>query len=241
MVAVKVGCCGFGMSQRSYFESFSCVEVQQTFYQPPLLRTLEKWRSAAPAQFEFTLKAWQFITHTSQSPTYRRLTGQFSDNELKQAGAFGSTSIVAAAFETTLACATALKSKSILFQCPASFDETERHMDNMRRFFTSCKRPSGVDFYWEPRGDWSSNTVLSLCKELNLHHAVDPFLAESTTSKHLYYRLHGVGGWKYVFTDDDNRWLASLLRNNLSPNSTSYVFFNNVKMTADAKRFEMFV
>jgi uncharacterized protein YecE (DUF72 family) len=35
------------------------VEVQQTFYQPPRVATLEKWRLDAPANFEFTLEAWQ--------------------------------------------------------------------------------------------------------------------------------------------------------------------------------------
>jgi len=235
---VKVGCCGFGMSQQAYFDSLSCLEVQQTFYQPPLERTLEKWRLKAPAEFEFTLKAWQLITHTSDSPTYRRITDNFSSSELKGAGAFRPTSIVANAYEKTLACATALQSKSILFQCPASFTETKEHIDNLRLFFSTCKRPAGVAFYWEPRGNWNNNTILSLCEELNLYHAVDPLVGESTTSNRLYYRLHGIGGWRYVFTDADMNWLASHLRNKVNLDSPAYVFFNNVKMAEDAKRFD---
>ena len=51
---LRVGRCGFPVSLRRYAEEFSAVEVQQTFYKPPALRTLEKWRSAVPAGFEFT-------------------------------------------------------------------------------------------------------------------------------------------------------------------------------------------
>jgi len=55
---VKVGCCGFSGGMRNYFGHFRLVEVQQTFYKLPKLETALKWRSQAPADFEFTLKAW---------------------------------------------------------------------------------------------------------------------------------------------------------------------------------------
>jgi uncharacterized protein YecE (DUF72 family) len=61
--AVKVGCCGFAGSQGRCFRDFRLVEVQQTFYEPPRVTTAERWRAKAPADFEFTLKAWQLITH----------------------------------------------------------------------------------------------------------------------------------------------------------------------------------
>ena len=51
------------MSVREYFETFPLVEVQQTFYEPPAPRTLLRWREQAPDSFEFTMKAWQLITH----------------------------------------------------------------------------------------------------------------------------------------------------------------------------------
>jgi uncharacterized protein YecE (DUF72 family) len=49
------------------------VEVQQTFHDPPPLATLQRWRVEAPADFEFTPKAWQVITHLGTSRTCRRL------------------------------------------------------------------------------------------------------------------------------------------------------------------------
>jgi uncharacterized protein YecE (DUF72 family) len=60
---IKVGCCGFAAAQKKYFERFRVVEIQQTFYQIPEIKTAEKWRHAAPPGFEFTMKAWQLIIH----------------------------------------------------------------------------------------------------------------------------------------------------------------------------------
>jgi uncharacterized protein YecE (DUF72 family) len=68
---LRIGCCGFVAAQAQYFRLFKVIEIQQTFYQLPWLETAAKWRSAAPEDFEFTLKAWQVITHEPSSPTYR--------------------------------------------------------------------------------------------------------------------------------------------------------------------------
>ncbi len=54
---VKVGCCGFPIARARYAQQFPVVEVQDTFYQPPAHKTLERWRAEVPADFEFTLKA----------------------------------------------------------------------------------------------------------------------------------------------------------------------------------------
>src|SRR3954469_21508206 len=40
---------------------------------PPPPALASKWRALAPASFQFCLKAWQLITHTPASPTYRKL------------------------------------------------------------------------------------------------------------------------------------------------------------------------
>ncbi len=49
---LKVGCCGFPVRRDMYFEKFSVVEIQQTFYHPPQEKTAIRWRQAAPAGFE---------------------------------------------------------------------------------------------------------------------------------------------------------------------------------------------
>src|SRR5512137_918201 len=69
---IRIGCCGFPKSQAEYYRQFGLVEIQQTFYKPPRVPTVERWREQAPAGFEFTLKAWQLITHPADSPTYHQ-------------------------------------------------------------------------------------------------------------------------------------------------------------------------
>ncbi len=130
---MKIGTCGFGLAQAEYARAFPCVEVQHTFYQPPQLTTLERWRRQMPADFEFTLKAWQLITHDAHSPTYRRLKRKLSDTEKHDAGYFRATAIVREAWEMTLASANTLKARTILFQCPASFQQTEDNIANLER------------------------------------------------------------------------------------------------------------
>ncbi len=93
-----------------------------------------------PVDFEFTLKAWQLITHESSSPTYKRLRKKLTEKEMAEAGFFKPTDIVNEALETTLACAKALKAPTILFQCPAKFTPTTENMENMRRIMKGIKR-----------------------------------------------------------------------------------------------------
>src|SRR3712207_3550651 len=70
---VRVGLCGWTIGMSRYVREFSVLEVQQTFYDPPADATLERWRRQVPRDFEFTLKAWQVVTHDASSPTYRRM------------------------------------------------------------------------------------------------------------------------------------------------------------------------
>src|SRR5579875_3184187 len=98
----KVGCCGFPVARARYFKMFPVVEVQQTFYQPPSLRTLEQWKSQASAGFEFTIKAWQVITHDSSSRTTRRPPEPFSSRQMKVEGGFRVTSTARKAWKRTL-------------------------------------------------------------------------------------------------------------------------------------------
>ena len=130
---VRIGTCGFGrLRQSDYVQTFSTVEIQHTFYQPPMISTLEKWRAEARAEFEFTLKAWQLITHDSYIRTYKRLKRTLTDQEKREAGSFRDTLIVQEAWETTRACAQALAAKLVLFQCPPSFRPEPENVSRLR-------------------------------------------------------------------------------------------------------------
>jgi uncharacterized protein YecE (DUF72 family) len=232
---IKVGCCGFRRAQSEYAAQFAVVEVQQTFYQPPQVKTLERWRADAPPDFEFTLKAWQLITHEARSPTYRRLKRELTEAEKAEAGSFRPTGIVREAWDVTLACAEALKATRVLFQCPSSFTPTREHVRDLRQFFAHIEHTRrNLVCLWEPRGNWPEELVRELCGELDLTHVVDPFAARTLTPGRCYYRLHGRTGWRYQYEEDELAELITML----PPKGVSYVLFNNVRMLDDAARFQ---
>ncbi|MDQ3042888.1 MAG: DUF72 domain-containing protein, partial [Acidobacteriota bacterium] len=87
-IKVKIGTCGFRTTKEEYARQLAAVEVQHTFYQPPQIKTLTRWRETVPADFEFALKAWQLITHEAKSPTFKRLKKSLTETEREEAGYF---------------------------------------------------------------------------------------------------------------------------------------------------------
>jgi uncharacterized protein YecE (DUF72 family) len=228
---LRVGCCGFPMAQAAYYKHFSLVEVQQTFYQPPRIATLERWRAETPEGFEFTLKAWQLITHEPSSPTYRRLRMVIPTGKHGRYGAFRPTPEVFAAWQCTLGCAVALQARIVVFQSPASFTPTPYHLANFRTFFAMLRRKAhGLTLAWEPRG-WPLEQAEAVCQELELVRVVDPFQDTPPETGQRYFRLHGMTGYRYQYTDSDLDRLKALCR------GTTYCLFNNATMAVDASRF----
>lgn len=234
-VTLKLGMCGYTIGAAAYFKQFRVVEIQQTFYDPPQLATIERWRAQAPADFEFTMKAWQVITHMGTSSTYRRLKRAFSAHQRGEAGGFRVNDTTLAAWETTLDACRALHATAILFQCPASFKATPENAGAMRRFFETIDRPSGVRFLWEPRGPWPDDLVRPLCNELGLVHAVDPFIRPSLTPELLYWRLHGNGSAYASYSDDELRTIVAWLPVDAAVDV--YAMFNNIPRAKDIARF----
>ena len=227
---VRIGCCGFATAQAQYFRLFRVIEIQQTFYQLPRLETAAKWRRAAPADFEFTLKAWQLITHEPSSPTYRRLGKKIDPGEMAQYGSFRPTAAVRDAWARTALFARTLGARLIVFQCPASFRSTEEHVGNLGAFFSAIDR-EGFRFCWEPRGAWPGPLVRKLCQELDLIHCVDPFRSESQHGEIQYFRLHGITGYRYRYTEGDLEQLRGWVER-----KPTHVLFNNHGMKEDALR-----
>ena len=178
---LRLGLCGWNGSQPSYFQNFDCIEIQSTFYDPPSPQVARKWRSAAPPDFHFCIKAWQLITHTAASPTYRRLRSPLPPDDRDAVGSFQQTKQVWQAWLRTLEISRALEARVILFQCPKSFLPTSENLINCSAFFRSVNRePFRLAF--EPRGEaWRKDIVRDFCAEYDLLHCVDPF---ETTSVH---------------------------------------------------------
>jgi uncharacterized protein YecE (DUF72 family) len=148
-------------------------------------------------------------------------------------GFFRPTDELLAAWERTKEVAEALEAQIVLFQCPASFTPTKEHIADVRAFFQAIERDSLL-LAWEPRGEWKEEQIKRLCQELDLIHGVDPFQRLPIHGEIAYFRLHGIGGYRYRYTDEE---LSRLLRW-CREYEKGYCLFNNISMFEDALRMK---
>jgi len=241
---VRIGCCGFSVAHERYYQAFSLVELQSTFYKPPREFTLQRWRKEAPPGFELVVKAWQVITHPSSSPTWKRAGLSIGKAKTARYGYMRPTTENVEALERTLGMCDVLQAHICLIQCPPSFQPTAENVRNVKRLLSQMEG-RGVTIAWEPRGTWLAQPMLiaKLCDELGLIHVVDLLRHGPASSVSLVYsRLHGLGNrevnYTYRYTESDLQKLALKLAG-LEKNGCqeAYVLFNNIGMFENAKRF----
>jgi len=235
---IKVGCCGFAKGKKEYFKHFKLVEIQQTFYRIIPEDTLERWRREAPDDFEFTVKAFQGISHPIRSPTWRR-----SGLELKGDEKYGNlqpSKEVMDSWEITRKACKILGARICVIQLPKGFKDTEENIRNAKEFFSNIDRED-LEIAIELRG-WKDENIKRLCEEFDLIDCRDPFASRPTyigQRSISYLRLHGSPPgskmYSYRYTDDDLSKLAKMVRE--IGGRESYVLFNNIYMFDDAKRF----
>lgn len=237
---INIGCCGwsylrpaeFSITQYShtleaYARLFNCVEINSTFYKIPRLSTVENWRRLVDSinkDFEFTVKCNQLITHRAR---------------------FGDTSF--GAYEQMLNICKALRSKLLLFQSPAGFQPSDKNIKAMDKFFERI-RHNNIIFVWEPRGRWYDvpSKVVTMCKEHNLVHCVDPLRDKPLyfgRKKITYFRLHGFGVptmYNYTFSDEELRRVKETINELRDRINTAYIFFNNATCYGDGIKFLRF-
>lgn len=218
---VRVGCCGFPTSMKNYFEKFSLVELNSTFYQYPRMETVKGWREKAPESFEFAVKAHQDISHKTRLKV-------------------GETSLQA--FERMKQICEALNSRILLVQTPGSFRPDR--LGDAESFFESVDREDLV-LVWETRGSaWETAEVRKrlgyVLEKLDVVHVTDPFrVMPAYTGEIAYFRLHGLGKrmYYYQYSDDELRRLKELIKEYEADGKEVYVLFNNLSMFEDGLRF----
>jgi len=244
-MSIRVGTCGWSVKggRKAYFKVFRVVELQETFYKLPLAETARRWREDAPSDFEFTVKAWQVITHPSSSPTWRKAGLKIDPEKAESYGHLKPTSENIEAWGKVLEICRALNAKICILQTPPSFSFSEENVENMFKFFSRISRDDLV-IGWEPRGTWGEkmNVVGEICRRLNIIHVVDPFRRMPTHyGKVCYFRLHGIGGgevnYSYKYKLEDLITLKKIVEKIASSGVDVYVMFNNIYMASDAREF----
>lgn len=241
---ILAGCCGWPVSRGGYFQRFRTVEINSSFYNLPQLATVRRWKQEAPPGFEYSLKAWQLLTHSSTSPTYDRLNSKPSKKVLDHCGHFRATDAVQAAWERTRAVASVLEPRFLLFQTPPSFYPGQDHLRDMYRFFKGIRRDRPA-LAWEARGrGWTQKLMSKVCSDLGLIPVADPTapgglaMSRRPGGGARYWRLHG--GLHNGRMDHSHRYSDEELRRLRSEcgNEPAYAYFNTRSMWDDAARFQ---
>jgi len=155
-----------------YSRSFNTVEVNNSFYRLPEVKTFERWREKSPDGFIFALKASRFITHVKRLKDPEGPVKNFLER--------------AVALEDKLG--------PILFQLPPRWNlNTER-----LRFFLEAL-PIGYRFAFECRDpSWFNPDVYALLRAHNAAFCIYDFdyllSPREVTADFIYIRLHGPAG-----------------------------------------------
>ena len=105
-----------------YADYFNTVEINSSFYRPPPPAVVRAWAAKTPADFEFSVKAWQKFTHAT------KLGGDTTPQTRWEAP----TATDADVFKQSIApLAEAGKFGALLFQYPASFYFTPSNAERL--------------------------------------------------------------------------------------------------------------
>lgn len=235
---IRVGCCGLaGLSLPEYSRRFEVVELQSTFYKLPLPETAERWRSSVAEEFEFTMKAFQGITHPISSPTWRRAGSQKPKEKVEAYGHLQLTEENFECWRKTLQIFSILRATFCVINLPPSFSRTEDNVERLLNFFKDANINISIEFR-HPSWFKDSQRTAEALKKIGAVHIVDPLVTKPLIeTKIQYFRLHGLGPKPYVYRygDDDLRKLSESVKQQSA--ETVYVMFNNVAMREDAQRF----
>jgi uncharacterized protein YecE (DUF72 family) len=235
---IKVGCCGFPVSKKKYYESLKVVEIQQTFYKLMDEKTIKKWRKEAPNDFEFTFKAFQGITHPAKSPTWKK--SGISKEELKKiekyVGELKWNKITSEYWNKMIEYSKILNSKIIVIQLPTSFKDEEKNIKNAVEFFENAR--DKVKIAVELRG-WKEENKRKICKEFDLIDVVDLNISEPSYYKDVVYsRLHGkYENNKIIYKYDYSKEELKKIKEKAKKYKECYIMFNNVYMFKNALEF----
>lgn len=252
MGTVKIGTCGYGFYNppgdwkeeyknklQAFSDDFKLVELNKTFYKLPMVKTVKRWRKEVKENFEFTLKAWQAITHPTKSPTWKN-KDKLTKDQKKHFGYFKPNDDVFDAWEEIKKRADGLKAKVVVFQSPNSFSFTNEHEKNIRMFFDEIDR-NGLNLAWEPRGDWNDHPkdLKKFCNDYDIIHVVD-IMRRNPVSDHsvCYIRLHGLNeneyNYDYEYSMEEIESLAEKLKDLSENYEDIYCMFNNYSMYENA-------
>jgi uncharacterized protein YecE (DUF72 family) len=152
-----------------YAKYFDTVEINNSFYQLPKIRTFTKWRETVPENFRFSVKASRFITHMKKLKAPRTSSQKLFTRIQRLQRTLG----------------------PILFQLPPRW---RRDDERLEKYLRSLPHKHQYSFEFRDPS-WLSADVYALLKKYNVAFCIHDFRGEQTpreiTADFTYLRMHG--------------------------------------------------
>lgn len=247
---IHIGCCSKTVAWAKYAELFDTIEVNSTFYKLPNISTAKRWVKDTRGKVIFCIKAFQGITHTIDSPTWKRAGSQRPKDNVNNYGHLKPTKENFDCWKNILEVCNAITARVCVIQLPPSFAYTPTNLKNMQEFFANIDRDNlllGIEFR---HASWFNESIRDevrrLLKDTGLVHIVDPFVFKPVYSEALlYFRLHGLCNdkdgaltydYNYTYFDDELVRLKEILDRFYA--DEAFIMFNNINMHEDALRLK---
>jgi uncharacterized protein YecE (DUF72 family) len=190
-----------------YKQTFSTVEINNSFYRLPSPDVFRSWRTESPADFLFVVKASRFITHNKKLKDPEESIKRFFANVryLKE------------------------KLGPILFQLPPSWKINAERLEAFLHVL-----PKKYRYVFEFRNStWYDDEIISLLKKHNCAFCIYELAGHSSpayvTADFVYVRLHGPGDAKYQgsYTEKQLKEWAEQCHEWQREGHDVFVFFDN--------------
>lgn len=189
-----------------YAQSFSTVELNNSFYQLPAENSFANWRDSSPEDFVFAVKVSRLITHLKKLKDVAGPLQNFLDRARVLGGALG----------------------PLLYQLPGNLHRNDSRLEA----FVSML-PGDLSHVFEFRHEsWFDQGVFDLLRRHNMGFCIydmpDITTPLEVTAGFAYVRFHGSSAmYGSSYSDEElNDWARKLAILGASV-KTVYVFFNN--------------
>jgi len=203
-----------------YSRAFNFVEVNSTFYEIPKLESVKSWRRKVPADFTFSVRCNQILTHKLGFEPVRE------SYEI---------------YEKMEKICEILKSEFIYFQTPASFHYTKNNVKKIQDFFSSINSKTIRPVLESRDSEPLTENFVDTLKELDIVHCVDILKEVEPCYKSdvIYTRLFGKG-YHNIYQPLDSE-LENVYRTcSREGTKKAVIVSHSNRMFKDAARFKIY-
>jgi uncharacterized protein YecE (DUF72 family) len=203
-----------------YAHQFNTLELNNTFYRFPELKTLNSWYNRSPSDFIFSVKAPRSITHYNKFSDSQELISEFYE-------------VINGGLKEKLGC--------VLFQLPPNLHLNEEKLEliikNLNPDFKNVIEFRHVGWWNDTVSQKLSRHNIIFC---GINHPTLPNDVMQNTET-LYYRFHGAPElYKSEYSEDTIKKFAEQILKSESVKEV-YVYFNNTANLAAIKNAKQLI